>query len=128
MTTVVDPLGTPVPIFNRGGLAIIEVDAVGDTPTSGPIIPAFCGHLIAVITSTENNYAVRLPTDAEVGDLIEVYLDPSSAFGAAVVWSQTGEGIGTSSGPSSMSIGSATGAFLRKVTDTLWFPVRGGGV
>lgn len=76
MTTIVDPSGTPVPIYNRSGATIIEI-------TGGPLSPSFnptpivrhTGVTIALVAanSTGDFTNVILPDDAEIGDLVEVH-------------------------------------------------------
>jgi hypothetical protein len=123
MTTVVDPLGTPTPIFNRSGTAIVHIDGLGTSSTSGNVIPAVCGHVIALVNCTENNYAVRLPDDAEIGSVVEAYVDRASTFSGGTVFSQAGETIGSQSAPSSLGLSQSGGILLRKVSDTGWMAI-----
>lgn len=75
MTTVIDPAGTPAPVFNRSGLAIVDVaPAFGG---ASAVIPGGFGHVIARVAPTGSPSAgiaqVDLPASAEIGDVVEVH-------------------------------------------------------
>lgn len=76
MTTVIDPAGTPVPVFNRTGIAV--VDMAIDIGPSEPIVPIphFAGTTIARVTATDvgdpDDGGVELPASAEIGDKVEI--------------------------------------------------------
>ena len=119
MTTVVDPLGTPVPIFNRSGTAIVRLTGAGTSSTSGPVIPAICGRVVALIDCTAGNYASQLSPNAEIGDIAEVYVDRVSTMGGEV-FAPSGETINSQSTPSSIGISAGGGVVFRKVSATEW--------
>lgn len=120
MTTVVDPLGTPVPIFNRSGTAIVNLEAEGDSVFEGPIIPAVCGHVIAVVNCTENNFYVRLSNEFEIGSLVEIYMDRASTFGGIGIGSISPDTFGTQNSPSTEICTASCGIMLRKISETGW--------
>lgn len=72
MTTVIDPLGTPVVVYNKSGSVIIPLAASGTSALTGAPIPYVCGHQIVLVTTGVNQNAALLPQDAEVGDITEV--------------------------------------------------------
>jgi len=145
MTTVVDPLGTPVPIYNRSGAAIISMvggATSGSTVGSGvgddasPIARVSQATIVLVITSVVDSHhlvLVRLPDDADIGDVAEVYKDPTSGPSNPIVFPNVGEAIGTlpaSTGSNSeagiqLPSGAALvgGIFFRKVSSILWMPI-----
>ena len=119
MTTIIDPLGTPVVIFNRGGTAIVSFTAVrqaGSPPPADPI-PNVAGHIIAYIEADDNSIGqpwVSLPSGSDVGDICEVYAN-SLGTGDLSVFAPSGE---TLDGGSTVSV--SVGGYFRKITATLW--------
>lgn len=73
MTTVVDPLGTPAPVYNRSGVTLVTVAGNGTTYGSATAIPHESGHTIALLTTTDTDYAFKLPAVADIGDRVEVF-------------------------------------------------------
>lgn len=73
MVTVVDPAGTPIPVYNRSGVTIVEITLTG-LPTRDQI-PAASGTTIVLVSppSPDATGAVELPTNADIGDVVEVY-------------------------------------------------------
>jgi hypothetical protein len=141
MTTVVDPLGSPSVTYNMSGTAIVSVVG-GPKAGGGPIgddavpIPRVCQTTVALVVSGFSGALfglVRLPEDAEVGDLVEVYQDPVSTESYLQVFPNIGESIGGGySRPASTGTNSAAGcavdgvhggAAFRKVSSTLWMPI-----
>jgi hypothetical protein len=141
MTTVVDPLGTPSVTFNRSGTTIVSV-AGGQTAGStrggsgdeANPIPRVCETTVVMALGTTgpggtHNILFRLPDDAEIGDVVEVYLDPASTDGSAILFPNVGEAIGNrpvSSGSNTdtgISVPATTRSVLRKVSASLWMPI-----
>jgi hypothetical protein len=117
MTTVVDPSGTPVPVFNRSGVTIVSVSATGTTQGAAAAISAASGQTIALVTISENNTAVKLPSTADIGDLVEVY-----AFGGTVkVFPSSGETLNGNS--NAQDVQDVYGRLFRKVSATAWKPL-----
>lgn len=115
MTTIIDPLGNPVIVYNRDGTALIEMDAPSSSTTD---IPRVSGHTIAVVTVVgTGNAEVRLPADAEVGDVVEIYntSDPWSP----IIRAPTGETISTTNPDPTVS--EQRGKLVRKLTGGRWF-------
>jgi hypothetical protein len=75
MTTVVDPSGTSVPVYNRSGATITEMTAGTTSPFSPAPIVRYTGLTIALVTaiSSGDQTYITLPDDADVGDLVEVH-------------------------------------------------------
>jgi hypothetical protein len=120
--TVVDPTGSPSPIYNRSGTTVVNMaagHATSGTPQSfATVIPVSSGHTIAIVTLTNNEQnAVSLPS-GEVGDVVEVYL--ASAVTTLIVVSPSGQSIVPTSTPSL-----SNGAIFRKVSSAVWHYVGG---
>lgn len=130
MTTVIDPVGTPFPVYNRSGTTIVEIAAAGDgtvgeTPRAAATpIPALSGVTIALCTVTDTDpgeFGVSLPAGAEVGDVVEVYSLNGGMIGFLQVYCATGDSINTANAVVPHAVTLATGAFrFRKVTSTDW--------
>lgn len=75
MTTVVDPSGTPEPIYNRSGTTISELTAGTTSPFAPAPIVRHTGTTIVLVTtvSSGDQTYVTLPDDADVGDVVEVH-------------------------------------------------------
>lgn len=111
MTTVVDPLGTPVIIYNRSGVAIVEIEAA-NSPVE--VVPRVCGHMVVLVTTTQSSSHVQLPSDAEIGDVVEVHLVNETHVKVF---------MDTPSGESIIFTGEVhhgTGCLFRKLSSTLW--------
>lgn len=119
MTTVIDPAGSPIAIFNKSGTAVLDL-AINVGP-SEPIIsiPHFAGKTIARISSTSigspENGGVELPAAAEIGDAVEVAYITSGSPGTLRVYAPAGETI---DGAASQTVG----GFVRftKISGTDW--------
>jgi hypothetical protein len=76
-----------------------------------------------------HNIVVRLPTDAEIGDVVEVYRDPASPSDAPFVFPNVGESIGDkpvsdgSNVTAGVGVSTLSGVVFRKVSSTLWMPI-----
>ena len=116
MVTVVDPLGTPVPVYNRSGVAIVQVS--GGTTMSPGIIPQVSGITVAIVTTSPGNDKVQLPSGAEIGDVVELVLSGGSGSDTLA---PAGEDF-FPAGSNSIATNAAT--IMRKVTSTSWSAVR----
>lgn len=124
MTTVVDPAGTPVPIFTRSGTTIVEVLASGTTQGSGALIPNASGYTVAVC-KTDNNggkNAVVLPTSAEIGDLVEIHAVALPATGGVnlFVFPPSGETIDEGAANAAAGWNGPYSRLFRKMSATGW--------
>lgn len=75
MVTVTSPSSNPIPIYNRSGITIDTV--IWGPQTSPSQIVRTSGHTCVVVlksTGVDDQF-VKLPSDAEVGDVVEVYCD-----------------------------------------------------
>ena len=85
MTTIIDPVDVPVPVYNRSGVTIVEMQADHHSdnppPTSATPIPHVSGHTIAIVTGAFGSFQnfVQLPS-AEIGDLVEIYVVGKNTF------------------------------------------------
>lgn len=116
MTTVSSPSSSPVPVYNRGGVTIASVTA--DT-TPVPIV-RFAGTTVVIVNGGEDSSSksVVLPSDAEVGDIVEMYADQATInFGGGFTFH-------VDSGSSILDLGAGGNpdvfCILRKVSATLW--------
>lgn len=118
MVTVVDPLGTPVPVYNRSGTAIIELPAgLSVSPTPIPAIAEITVVIVNYIDAVNDGRYLILPDDADVGDVIEVYENANSS---PSIYPPSGETfINGASGPLSIG-GNLNGVMFRRVTSTHW--------
>lgn len=122
MVTVIDPYGTPEPVYSRSGVTIHEMNASGSTfGTAAPII-ATCGWTVVIVHGDDNptkEAGVILPDDAEVGDVVEIYCGTS----LAEVYAPTGETI--QGNVVAYQIGqNDPGVLFRKTAAALWRYVR----
>ena len=125
MTTVVDPNGTPVPIYNKSGTTIQNIAANGVTQGSGTSISTRSETTVVLVTSSTGgggNTAVVLPDDGDVGDVVEIY-----ATGAFVdVFPASGHSIGDNAADMQVQVKRTDGANLsggrsfRRMTATTW--------
>ncbi len=75
MTTVSDPNGTPAPVYNRSGTTIALLTASGTTQGNGAQILRKAGVTVVMMSNSNAPFdAAVMPTDAEIGDLVEVHM------------------------------------------------------
>jgi hypothetical protein len=116
MTTISTPSGTPTIIYNRDGLTVDAISGNGTTSGSATAMTRYCQHTVVSVTVTTNNTAVKLPTGAEIGDVVEVYNVAGFPL-APDVFPPSGETLVNSNTDISCTGG---GAIFRKVTSTSW--------
>jgi hypothetical protein len=119
MTTVFDPNGTPIPIYNRSGKAIVpmSINATGTDPNTQ--LTQVAEVTIFEIDHTNptpgmGNHAFTLPANAEVGD--ECFVEVYGGYGADV---EPFSGDSISSGQSASITSAAMGHFI-KVDSNRW--------
>lgn len=119
MVTVVDPNGTPAPVYTRSGVTLQTIAGNGSTLGSATPIVALSGHTIVIVETTNSplDEAVVLPDDAQIGDLVEVYSKEDGGPGA-LVFPPSGEDIGQPASKRASQGGS--GCLFRKVSATQW--------
>lgn len=114
-TLVIDPLGTPEPLFLRSGIAQVDVAAAHHpsvTPTPAPI-PLVSDHMIVIVSATENELnTIELPENASIGVLVEVYLPHNRTVDIYPASGDNIDGVGVASG--------RTTPWFRKTTATTW--------
>ena len=118
MVTVVDPLGTPVPVYNRSGTAIVELP--GGLVGAPTLIPTVSKETIVNVTYidlvNDGRYFI-LPDDVDVGDVIEVY---TSVGAAPQIFPPSGETF-LDGGAGAISVSGAHNSIrFRRVTSTGW--------
>lgn len=117
MTTIIDPTNSPVIVYNRSGVMIVDVIGNGGNQGSATEIPHVSGTTVAKVTAVLGNTAVILPDNAEIGDTVEVYsLDESSRL-PATVFPPSGERINQVVADASVDV---YGGIFRKLSTTRW--------
>lgn len=119
MTTVIDPLGTPSVVYNRSGIAIVEVETPDNDPVAVPSVDV--GHLIVLVSTHPvgtSTHSIDFPANREVGDVIEVHVVEGSH--PVNINLPAGESEHSSSHASPSNNG---GLIMRKVRSDLWAPV-----
>ena len=135
MVTIFDPLGTPTPVYNRGGTTLITMAAgpsVDPAISDGaPEIPCLSEWTVALVTTGHDGYPVPqrviLPSEADIGSVIEVYLVTTVSYqpNGLVLFPP----VGTSFGPGyTINTGTTTnigltitdGTLFRKVDASTW--------
>lgn len=128
MTTIIDPAGTPIPVYNRDGVTVVDIAPDAGSPSTPTPVPHVSKGTICRVTPVRpvpnqgNNPIVVLPGNAEIGDWVELHGIPGEeALGFNVV-AASGEAINQTS-PVSGNSGEAL--FFRKIDTALWgAPVR----
>lgn len=121
MTTVVDPSGTPVPVYNRSGSTIVEVTAGSISPVNLQTpIPRHTGTTIALVTSTatDNAYGVELPAGCDIGDVVEIHSVSATGPGVVVYHPPDETLYGASN--TQKGVAPATARVFRKISATDW--------
>lgn len=73
MVTITAPSSNPTPTYNRSGTTIDFV--TGSLLSSSPMpITRVGGHTVVVSMQTTGDTFMQLPSDAEVGDVVEVFM------------------------------------------------------
>jgi hypothetical protein len=72
MTTVVDPLGTPVPYFNKSGVAVATLSPIGTSRSEAAEIVLLAGCTVLLVSPTATDQGIKLPSGGAIGDTIEV--------------------------------------------------------
>lgn len=112
MVTVVDPNGTPAPVYTRSGTTIQEITANGLTQNDATQIVAVSGWTVVVVNTPDtSNNSVKLPDNALIGDLVEIH----KAGASLEIFPAAGDSI-NSQPPNDP----AAGRLFRKFTSTNW--------
>lgn len=83
MTTVVDPSGTPIIIFNATGVAIISIASPNTPDPPATVNPTGAGVTVVMcsrIIPTGFVAGYKLSASFNVGDVVELYSDGSNSF------------------------------------------------
>jgi hypothetical protein len=122
MMTVIDPAGTPTIVFNRDGTTIYSMSLTGGVTqaTAAPIVrySQWTVVLLAPFNNT-GGYAAILPSDSEIGDLIEVHT--SVDVDSFQIYPEVGGQI-NNAGTNSPYVGAVRHILLRKTTSG-WFTI-----
>lgn len=74
MTTVTTPGGTPTVIYNREGATIDSITAAGSTQGTATAITRYSALTIVVVDNNgSSSNGCIMPSDAEIGDVVEVH-------------------------------------------------------
>lgn len=124
MVTVVDPGGTPIPVYSPSGITIQTVSGAGTGgfnsagQSSAAQLVRYTDHSVYLVASGNG---IRLPNDAQVGDVVEIHEWTNFAIftvsGETISnTTVTGQTFGAGDGPPPCVI-------LRKVSSTNWEPM-----
>jgi hypothetical protein len=121
MVTVVDPNGTPAPVYTRSGTTIQSIVAAGNNSfvDATPIV-AVSGWSIVMAQATDTpafETGVILPSDTQIGDVVELYAGGYTV----IVFPPTGQTI---NGISSQQVGPGAAVIFRKLSATEWRTLR----
>jgi hypothetical protein len=113
MATIIDPAGTPVPVYNKSGKTVYPVTAAGTTSGAATQLTHYSELDIVLVTVPDNmDTGIKMPSGTDIGDRIEFYL--VGGVYSPVIYPASGETFNGSSSP-------MTGvASLRKVSSTDW--------
>lgn len=103
------------------GTAFASINANGSTGGSPTNIPLFHGELIVNVTTSSANIDVRLPAGADIGDVVELYVDTSVSTtlpNARLYEPSTSETIGGFNGD--LHEFGVKGVRYRKMTTSNW--------
>jgi len=131
MVTVIDPAGTPTPVYNRSGKTVVFISGghastPGGIGNDGTLVPIYSEHTIAVVAVSGSDHIVTFDTGAQVGDMVTVVAAAGSTAGPTV-FPPVGESIeqsSTSTGTNTVGYGLGTllGATFIKISSTNWQP------
>lgn len=128
MTAVVSPGGTPLNIaatvLNQDLATVDTIAAAGSTQATATAIPRFGQITILQVTRTIGGQGVILPSTAEVGDIVELYV-PASGGGSFNIYPQSGGAI-SNNGTDSPVLDGANGTYFRYLGSGQWGCIRGG--
>lgn len=122
MTTVVDPNGTPVPVYNRSGTTIQNIAANDNTNPAVPYDVSLVSEITVLVVSTTRNPAngngiLRFDASADPGSYVEIYnTDDNVTFDLK---DSNNSYILTLNG-GAFSLGAQTTAILRKISSSTW--------
>lgn len=125
MTTVLNPTGTPTPIYNRSGTTVAEMTVDMSSPGIHDI-SALSTKTIVVATITNPDLQLdrgfRLPASRDVGDVVEIYVSELSQY---FIHAPSGEGVRQANGSYGAFRSVGGPATFTKVTSTMWVPFFG---
>ena|SRR5882757_7782992 len=109
------------PTYNREGITVDDVSAVA---SPGTVINRSCGTTIVRALSAGDNIGASLvlPSDADEGDLVEVYnvyTDTNPSQNGIAVYPGSGETLNFDTNP--VSVTPKTVKRFRKIGSTSWF-------
>ncbi len=124
MVTVSDPSGTPSPVYNRSGTTIANLTANGSTQAAATAIARVAGWTVVLATIPDiNNQALKMPSDAEVGDLVELH---RAAQGTSYILFPESGGKLYADGTANAGIsGIAKNTLWRRIASGVWSEVYG---
>lgn len=121
MTTIIDPAGTPIPVYNRSGTTIIELVCPATTPQTVVSITSVSQTTVifaeAVIDPMEQPPAVELPTGAQIGDVVEIFVKNTTGGSEQVIVLPP---AGQTLSDAQVGVAKNFGKYFRKLTSTAW--------
>lgn len=73
MATVLSPSSSPSVFYNGSGVTIDNITAAGSTQADATAIVRFSGCTVLMLYSDDTSKGIKLPADANVGDLVEIH-------------------------------------------------------
>lgn len=117
MVTVVDPNGTPSPIYTRSGTTIDTVIPAGTTQGTATPIVTVCGRSIIVCPNyVAENAGVILPSSVDIGDVVEFYYEGYPVK----IYPDSGSQINTHGSDVPIQPGGNGNILIRKITSDQW--------
>lgn len=129
MAVVSSPSGTPSIVYGAGDVTIDVLTAGASLFASCTVnIVRYCPHTVVTVTSIASdghgNGSVILPTNSQVGDVVEVHASTGMSGGftvnPAAIYPPTGETILGAAEPNNVY---EYHVVLRKVSSTDWMPL-----
>jgi hypothetical protein len=80
MTTIVDPGGSPSVIYSSDATTIASVTSAGTTQGNATQLVKYSAWNVVLVTSGGGTSGVKLPSNADIGDVFEVH-NAASGFG-----------------------------------------------
>lgn len=116
MTTIVDPAGTPAPVYRDPSTTVLEMDGAGPNDAAhAAVIPMLTQYTVLIATVTSDGArSYKFSADTEIGDMIEIH--NGDAGHNPLIFPASGENI---AGGNSITLGSACQVF-RKTSSTDW--------
>ena len=113
MTVIIDPAGSHDVVYRDESRNIQEVSAAGvggnGNSASATLLASATAHNVILLSTTTDNIGIKLPSDAEIGDLFEIH-QVSTPGGNPFLYNPDGSTFASS----------FTNVYVRKLDATTW--------